>query len=103
MNFQFRKTYIDIRPAWIQSRAGILVSCCAKFIVKTQRENVQLETIISLETSVWEIFSILNDNHYLPEYMYDYYNYPQMFDEPSEYQDETSRAYDRAETLDHVC
>ena len=30
--------------------------------------------------------------------MYDYYNYPQMFDEPSEYQDETSRAYDRAET-----
>ena len=55
------------------------------------------------EISVWEIFSILNDNHYLPEYMYDYYNYPQMFDEPSEYQDETSRAYDRAETLDHVC
>ena len=28
----------------------------------------------------------------------DYYNYPQMFDEPSEYQDETSRAYDRDET-----
>ena len=38
------------------------------------------------------------DNQDLAEYIYDYYNYPQMFDDPSEYQDETSRAYDRAET-----
>ena len=34
--------------------------------------------------------------------MYDYMYDTQMFDEPSEYQDETSRAYDRAETLYYV-
>ena len=96
MNFQFTNVLRFVLP-------GILVSCSAKFIVRTQRENRQVENNIALillcNFSLGNIF-YLNDNHNhcLTEYMYDYYNYPQMFDEPSEYQDETSRAYDRAET-----
>ena len=36
------------------------------------------------------------DNQDLAEYIYDYYNDPQMFDRPSDGdQDESSRAYDR--------
>ena len=44
---------------------------------------------------------IFFDNPSPADYIYDYYNFPQMFEEPSEYhQDQTSRAYDRERTSD---
>ena len=43
------------------------------------------------------------DNPSLADYVYDYYNFPQMFDGPSEYhQDQTNRAYSRERMIDII-
>ena len=95
----------DIPPGWLQSRPGSVFWFHAETSLssdhrerKSRTTEQEYRPIICCLRNIFYLY----DNHCLTEYMYDYYNYPQMFDEPSEYQDETSRAYDRAETLYYV-